>query len=259
MPAMPRLSLFRHPAVILAICVLSLLFDAPGYVLAVVGLFLLWKYRILKLPARLGLTAAVLLPKALFFWLNRRLVDGVFQLQMWTYATSSTLWTWSLLVFGIGVGCFFMADAFRRRVSAPEPWPRIVTVALVSLMGIAFVGMSIFGFVGWNDDFQVIAAGEGGRWRLTHLVRGTVASFSTADVEAITVDDVRLPESVEPLWGVRVRLRDGRSFSLQTASMGTEAKLKSLAEAMDLPAGVMHLRMPPGPEWVNQGRKERSK
>jgi hypothetical protein len=133
----------------------------------------------------------------------------------------------------------------------------VFSVAFISLMGVMLAVMSIFMFAGWNDDFQAVAPDEGGRWRLTHLVRGTVARFSTADVEGITVDEVKLPDSLEPSWEVRVKLRDGRSFSLQTASMGTEATLKSLAETMELPPGVMHLRMPPGPEWVNQGRKVR--
>ena len=44
---------------------------------------------------------------------------------------------------------------------------------------------------------------------------------------------------------------------MNTRSMGAEEVLKKLAGTMDLPPGVMRLRMTLGPEWVNSGRKVR--
>lgn len=265
--------LSQNTGFILALCVLSLFLDTLGYVPALAGLFLLWRHRKLKLPYRLAVTAMVLVPRAAIFWLSRsRSTDMVFQLEPTTFANSSSVWAWSFLLCGIGFGCLILANAIRRggmsairigKVAFPSslrpdqnPERKGTAAAICGLLGVAFLAGSALTFSGWADDFQAVEPGEGGKWRLTHLVRGTVASFLPADVESITGERERRSRgSSTPR--VRLKLRDGRSWSMSTSSMGAEEALKKLAGTMDLPPGVMRLRMTLGPEWVNSGRNVR--
>jgi len=112
-------------------------------------------------------------------------------------------------------------------------------------------------FLGLEDDFQAIEPGEGNKWRLTHLVRGTVATFLPAGVQSITAERDSDSDADLTYW-VRVRLHDGRAWSMNTrSSLGPEETLKKLAGTMDLPPGTMRLRFTPGREWVNSERKTR--
>ncbi|MBI2820194.1 MAG: hypothetical protein HYX73_09465 [Acidobacteria bacterium] len=102
-------------------------------------------------------------------------------------------------------------------------------VAVFELFGAIFIGAVVVIFVGWEDDFQAVEPGEGGKWRLTHLVRGTVASFSPAEVESITAERDSGDDADLSMRWIRVRLRDGRSWSVNTRSIDAEEVLKKLA------------------------------
>ena len=264
--------LSRNTGFILGLCVLSLFFDFLGYVLALAGLFLLWKHGKLKLPTRLGVTAVVLLPKVAIFLLGwNRITENLFELEPQTFATSSSIWAWSLLVCGVGVGCLMLAGAIRRgNMSAlrlgkasfspalsKNPGRKGAAVVGVGLIGLVFVAVSALMFLGLEDDFQAVEPDERGRWRLTHQVRGMVASFLPAEVKSFTGERDSGTDADLSLYWIRVSLNDGRSWSMNTRAMDAEEMLKKLAATMELPPGTMRLRMTPGREWVNSGRKVR--
>src|SRR5512137_711719 len=105
-----------------ALCVASLFFDAMGWLMAIVGVVLL---RRAAFAARVKWTLAALAmaPKILFLGVRALSAPpGLsFTIEPTTLTTSSSLWTWSVLVAGFGVFLLIRARPEPSEPGAPPP------------------------------------------------------------------------------------------------------------------------------------------
>jgi hypothetical protein len=167
------------------LCLVSLFFDALGWLLAIIGIFLL---RRAAFPRRVKwiLGAIALAPKILFLGV-RSLSAPVglsFTIEPRTLATSSSLWVWSILLGGFGLWLLFGPLPARRALNAPVQ-PTSSGPLLLKLAGLVSIALAVIMLLGLTDDFQRIEDAGDGRWALKHAVRGATATFTRVELASI--------------------------------------------------------------------------
>lgn len=246
-PSVPKYD--PRSVIAVALCLAALFIDAFGWLLGIVGIVLL---RRAVLPARTKwlLAAVALGPKILFLGVRTLSAPrGLsFTFEPWTLATSSSVWSWSIVLAAFGA---FVLSHARSRPPAPElsPQPRdpqrpflLVPVGL----GLIAVGAAIL--LGLLDGFHRIDDVGEGRWALKHAARGTVATF-TRD-ELASIEGKR--NYTRRGWSdsVVVTLTDGRSYSVSTGSPGVFEELRRFATTANLAPGKART-VKRGETWTN--------
>jgi hypothetical protein len=233
-----------------SLCVASLFFDAVGWLMAIVGVVLL---RRAAFPPRVKwlLAALALAPKVLFLGVRAMSAPpGLsFTIEPTTLTTSSSLWTWSILLAGFGV--FVM---FRARPAPPEPGapPRPETRKPLVLKGMGLLAIAVAAvlLLGLADGFHRIEDAGEGRWALRHAARGTLATFTRAEVASIEANESRQSRGGSS-YSVRVGLRDGRTFSVTTKSVSALQELRAFATTADLEPGTVRIVRRRDGTWTN--------
>jgi hypothetical protein len=232
-----------------ALCVGAPFVDGIGWLLAVAGLVLLRRAPV-RVSTKLLLAAVAVAPKLLFVVIRWTTAPSGLSIvfEPWTLATSASPWAWSSLLVVLGV---LMARQSRRPTwdpqSSPEPPRRSLLPLVVGLVLMAAGGLVLLQPL---DGFHRIDDAGGGRWALKHAARGTVATFTRAELAAIegTENHGSKGGSTDT---VRVRLTDGRSYSLTSKSSGVFKALRVFATTANLPPGAARITRWRGPTWQN--------
>jgi hypothetical protein len=233
-----------------ALCVASLFFDAMGWLMAIVGVVLL-RRAVFARRAKWILAALALAPKILF--LGVRSISAPpglsFTIEPTTLTTSSSLWTWSVLLAGFGAFLMFWA---RPEPSVPGARPPAETrrPLLLKVLGLAVIGAAVVLLLALTDGFQRIDEAGEGRWALRHAARGTIATFTRAEVTSIQANENRGSRGGSS-YSVRVGLSDGRTFSVTTASVSALSELRAFATTADLRPGTMRIIRRREGTWTN--------
>ena len=172
-----------------------------------------------------------------------------FTIEPTTLTTSSSLWTWSILLAGFGV--FVM---FRARPAPPEPGapPRPETRQPLLLKGLGLVAIAAAAvlLLGLTDGFHRIEDAGEGRWAIRHAARGTMATFTRAEVASIEANESRQSRGGSS-YSVRVGLSDGRTFSVTTKSTSAVQELRAFATTADLRPGAVRIVRRRDGTWTN--------
>ncbi len=233
-----------------ALCVASLFFDAMGWLMAIVGVVLL---RRAAFPPRVKWPLAViaLAPKMLFLGVRAMSAPpGLsFTIEPTTLITSPSLWTWSVLLAGFGAFLMFWA---RPEPSVPGAPPQAETrkPLLLKVLGLAAIAAAAVLLLGLADGFHRIDDAGEGRWALRHAARGTMATFTRAEVASIQADENRKSRGGSS-YSVRVGLSDGRTFSVTTGSVSALQELRAFATTADLRPGTMRIVRRRDGTWTN--------
>ena len=196
------------------------------------------------------LAVLALAPKILF--LGVRSVSAPqglsFTIEPTTLSTSSSLWTWSILLAGFGVFLMFRARPEPPAPGAPQPTETQRPLLLKALGLVAIAGASVL-LLGLTDGFHRIEDAGEGRWVLRHAARGTRATFTRADVASIEVNEERPPRGGSN-YRFRVGLSEGRTFSVTTKSFSALQELRAFATTADLRPGTVRIVRRDG-TWTN--------
>jgi|WetSurMetagenome_2_1015567.scaffolds.fasta_scaffold57949_3 hypothetical protein len=236
--------------VALGLCVGSLLFDLLGWPMAIVGVALLARS---VFPARIKwiLAALALAPKVLFLAVRTLAApQGLsFVLEPRTLATSSSLWTISLVIAAFGV---FMLLETRRKPVEPGalPPPESRKPLVFGAIGLAAVGGAAVLLLGLTDGFHRIEEAGNGQWALKHAARGTVATFAADEVELVEATVSRGGRG-GPTYHVRIALTGGRSFSVSTTSASPIAEVRAFATTANLKPGTVRTTGRREGAWTN--------
>jgi hypothetical protein len=164
-------------------------------------------------------------------------------------ATSSALWLWSILLGGFGLLLLFAPLPARRALNAPVQ-PSSSGRLLVKLAGLVSVALAVVMLLGLTDDFQRIEDAADGRWALKHAVRGTTAMFTRDELASIEGTASRAARG-PGRNSVRVRLVDGRAFSVSTTSAAAFQNLRQFATTAGLRPGTVRIHQRYGGDWTN--------
>ncbi len=232
------------------LCVASLFFDAMGWLMAIGGIVLL---RRASFPARAKWTLAALAmaPKILFLGVRAMSAPpGLsFTIEPTTLTTSSSLWTWSVLVAGFGVFLLIRARPEPSEPGAPPP-PETRRPLLLKALGVAAIAAAAVLLLGLTDGFHRIEDAGEGRWAIRHAARGTRATFQRAEVASIEASENSRSRGGST-YSVRVRLSDGRTFSVTTGSVSALQELRVFATTADLGPGAVRIVRSRGVAWTN--------
>ncbi len=233
-----------------ALCVASLFFDAMGWLMAIVGVVLLGRA---VFPRRVKwlLAALALAPKVLFLGVRAMSAPpGLsFTIEPTTLTTSSSLWTWSVLLAGFGAFLMFWARPEASVPGAPPPTDTRRPILLKAL-GLVAIAAAAALLLGLADGFHRIDDAGEGRWALRHAARGTMATFTRAEVASIQADENRKSRGGST-YTVRVGLNDGRTFSVTTGSVSALQELRAFATTADLRPGTMRIVRRREGTWTN--------
>jgi hypothetical protein len=233
-----------------SLCAASLFFDATGWLMAVVGVVLL---RRAAFPRRVKWMLAVLAlaPKILFLGVTSLSAPpGLsFTIEPTTLTTSSSLWTWSVLLAGFGL---FLALRARpvRPVPGVPPQAETRLPLLLKVLGLVAIAVAAVLLLGLADGFHRIDDAGEGRWALRHAARGTMATFVRADVASIEANENRRSKGGAS-YTVRVGLSGGRTFSVTTTSVSALQELRAFATTADLGPGIVRIVRRRGGTWTN--------
>jgi hypothetical protein len=197
------------------------------------------------------LAALALAPKILF--LGVRSMSGPtglsFTIEPTTLATSSSLWTWSVLLAGFGAFVMFWAQPAQPAPGAPPVAETRRPLALKAL-GLAAIAAAAVLLLGLADGFHRIEDAGEGRWALHHAARGTRTTFARADVASIEATEIRKSRGGSS-YTVRVGLNDGRTYSVTTGSLSALAELRTFATTADLRPGIVRIVRRGAGTWTN--------
>jgi hypothetical protein len=231
------------------LCVMALFFDALGWLLATIGVFLL---RRAAFPPRVKwiLAAIALAPKILFVGVRSLSApQGLsFTIEPRTLAASPALWSWSVLLAASGIFLMCAPLAQRRPIDAPVQ-PGSSGRGLIKAAGLIPIAIAALILSGLTDSFQRIEDAGGGRWALKHAVRGTVATFRRDDLASVEGAESRTRSGAS--YSVRVALKDGETFSASTTSADPFPELRRFATTAGLRPGTVRIRPRRGSEWTN--------
>jgi hypothetical protein len=238
--SVPRFDLRSLAAALL--CVVSLFFNAMGWLIAIVGVVLL-RRAAFSPKLKWILAALALAPKVLFLGVRAMSApQGLsFTIEPTTLITSSSLWTWSVLLVGFGLCLVFLTRP------AP-PAPRSTLVAKV--LGLAAIAAAATLLLGLADGFHRIEDAGEGRWALQHAARGTRATFTRAELASIEAKENRRSRGGAS-YSVRVGLSDGRTFSVTTGSVSALGELQRFATTADLRPGAVRIVRSRVGNWTN--------
>lgn len=235
-------------------CLGAVYFNALGWLLAIVGIVLLYRSP-MRSRTKWLLAAGALVPKIAFLIISRAEAPrGLsFEFDPWTLATSTSIWFWSLLLIGFGE----RAIAASRRPPALLPGG-VVPMAhpgrnrgLVAL-GLVFIAVGAMILLGPFDSYQRIDDAGGGRWALHHAVRGNVATFARGEVALVECRENHASRGASS-YSVIVRLTDGRSFSVTTRSQNPFEEMRRFVATADLAPGRARYVPYHEPAWSNGG------
>ncbi|HEY3382519.1 MAG TPA: hypothetical protein VGK32_12165 [Vicinamibacterales bacterium] len=233
-----------------ALCGASLFFDTTGWLMAILGIVLL---RRAVFPARFKWMLAViaLAPKILFLGVTSTSAPpGLsFTIEPTTLATSSSLWTWSVLLAGFGVFLVFPSRPAPPAPGAPPPTETRQPFPL-KLLGLAALAAAAALLLGLADGFHRIDDAGDGRWALRHAARGTMATFTRAEVASVEATENR-PSRGASSYSVRVGLSDGRTFSVTTKAVSALRELREFATTADLRPGTVRIVRRRDGTWTN--------
>jgi hypothetical protein len=233
-----------------ALCVASLFFDTMGWLMAIVGVVLLRRAAFAP-RVKWILAALALAPKILFLGMRSMSTPpGLsFTIEPTTLTTSSSLWTWSVLLAALGVFMMFRA---RPAQPAPGALPQAETrrPLLLKVLGIVAIAAAAFLLLGLADGFHRIEDTGDGRWALRHAARGTRATFMRAEVASIEANENRQSRGGSS-YSVRIGLSDGRAFSVTTGSASALAELRAFATTADLKPGTVRIVRRREGTWTN--------
>ena len=233
-----------------ALCVASPFFDAMGWLMAIAGVVLL---RRAAFPSRVKwmLAAFALAPKILFLAVRSLSASpGLsFTLEPTTLTTSSSLWTWSVLLAGFGLFLMFRAKPVPPVPGQPPP-PESRQPLLLKALGLAAIAGAAVLLLGLTDGFQRIDDAGEGRWALRHAARGARATFTRAEVASIEANENRKSRGGSS-YSVRVGLSDGRTFSVTTGSVAALQELRGFATTADLRPGIVRIVTRRDGTWTN--------
>jgi hypothetical protein len=233
-----------------ALCVASLFFDAMGWLMAIVGVVLL---RRAAFPSRVKwmLAALAMAPKMLFLGVRSMSAPpGLsFTIEPTTLTTSSSLWTWSVLLAVFG---WFAIVRSRPAPSAPGVPPPTETrqPLLLKVLGLVAIAAAAVLLLGLDDAFHRIDDAGEGRWELRHAARGARATFTRAEVALIEANENRRSRGGSS-YTVRVALSDGRIFSATTGSVSALQELRAFATTADLKPGTVRIVGRRDGTWTN--------
>jgi hypothetical protein len=233
-----------------ALCVASPFFDALGWLTAIAGVVLL---RRALFPARVKwmLAALALAPKILFLAVRSMSAPpGLsFTIEPTTLTTSSSLWTWSVLLAGFGVFVMFRAKPMPLPPGQPPP-PESRQPLLLKGLGLVAIAAAAVLLLGLADGFHRIDDAGEGRWALRHAARGARATFTRAEVVSIEANENRKSRGGSS-YTVRVGLSDGRTFSTTTGSVSALQELRAFATTADLRPGTVRIVTRRDGSWTN--------
>jgi hypothetical protein len=233
-----------------ALCAASLFFDSMGWLMAIVGVVLL-RRAAFRPRLKWTLAAIALAPKILFLGVrSMNTSPGLsFTIEPTTLATSSSLWTWSVLLAGSGLLLIFRARPEPPAPGAPPPPPTRLPL-LLKVLGLAAIAAAAVLLLGLTEGFHRIEDAGDGRWALRHAARGTRATFIGAEVASIEATENRQSRGGSS-YSVRVALSDGRTFSVTTTSVSALQELRAFATTADLKRGTVRIVRRRDGTWTN--------
>ena len=218
--------------------------------MAIVGVVLL-RRAAFPPKAKWMLAALALAPKILFLGVRSMSAPAglSFTIEPTTLTTSSSLWTWSVLLAGFGV---FLILGARPEALPPGAPPRAETrkPLLLRLLGLAAIAGAAVLLLSLADGFHRIDDAGEGRWALRHAARGTRATFARADVASIEATENRRSRGGSS-YTVRVGLSDGRTFSVTANSVSALQELRAFAVTADLRPGTVRIARHREGTWTN--------
>ena len=231
------------------LCLMALFFNALGWLLAIIGIFLL-RRAVFQPRVKWILASVALGPKILFLGVQSLSAPlGLsFTIEPRTLATSSALWSWSILMAGFGSFLLYVPLKSRRAPDTPLG-PTSSGTPLLKVLGLVLIVLAIIMLLGLSDDFQRIQDAGNGRWALKHAVRGAVATFTRDELASIEAIARRTRGSAS--YSVRVGLKDGRTFSASTRSVAAFQDLRKFATTAGLRPGTVRIRRLHGGDWTN--------
>jgi hypothetical protein len=232
--------------------VASLFFDSTGWLLAIAGVVLL-RRTVFQPRLKWILAGLALAPKILFTGV--RLITAqaelAFVIEPRTLANSPALWSWSILLAAVGIVILTVPIEGSNRQEFPpaEPARSSSPSPLIRLVGLVPLAVAALMLLGLTDDFQRIEDAGEGRWALKHALRGTVATFRSADVASVEGVATSGRKSVQ--YSVTIKLTNGRTYSASTQSSDSFVDLRKFAVTADLRPGAVHLHPYFGSDWTN--------
>jgi hypothetical protein len=121
---------------------------------------------------------------------------------------------------------------------------------LLKALGLAAIAAAAALLLGLIDGFHRIDDAGEGRWALRHAARGTMATFTRADVALIEANENRKSRGGSS-YSVRVGLSDGRTFSVTTGSVSALQELRAFATTADLRPGTVRVVRRREGTWTN--------
>jgi hypothetical protein len=233
-----------------ALCAASLFFDTLGWLIAIVGVVLL-RRAVFSARVKWTLAAIALAPKILFLGVRSMSARPglTFTIEPTTLTTSSSLWTWSVLLAGFGLLMIFrsrpapLAPGEPPPTSTRSPFP-------MKVLGLVAIAAAAALLLGMTDGFHRIEDAGDGRWALRHAARGTRATFTRAEVASIEVNENHSSRG-SSTYTVRVGLSDGRAFSVTTKSYFALRELRDFATTADLKPGTVRIVRYHEGTWTN--------
>lgn len=253
----------RGSAVALGICGASFFFDSAGILIAAIGLFLLWKKNGIPSGLKLGITAAIVLPRLLFWWFASLTANDalVFRFEPDTPATSLSMW----MSYGfLWAAVLFIATLFTKRGrewlrsqgawlkidNAPDMKPRdkAISAGIIGFIVLALlIGRSVV-FFGLANDFHTVQRSNDGTWNIRHDIRGSRAAFAVNEIDTLQgKEDLESRQTTD--YDITVRLTDGRSFTMRTDQPFAFDELRSLAMTLDIEPRKVKLIRSNGQEY----------
>ena len=250
LPSPPALRYDARSAAAAGLCLMALFFDALGWLLAIVGVVLL-RRAVFPPKVKWILAAVALAPKILFLGVRALSPPPAlsFTIEPQTLATSSALWSWTILMAGFGSFLIYVPLKMRGAPNAPVQ-PASSGTPLLKLAGLVIIALAFVMLLGLSDGFQRIEDAGNGRWALKHAVRGAVATFSPDELASLEATGTRGRRG-PTRYSVRAKLTDGRTFSASTTSMGSLQDLRRFAVTAGLRSGTVRIRSPRAPDWTN--------
>jgi hypothetical protein len=149
-----------------------------------------------------------------------------------------------------GFGSFLIYVPLKMRPAPEAPdQPTSSGTPLLKLVGVVLIGLAVAMLLGLSDDFQRIQDAGSGRWALKHAVRGDVATFTRDELASIEAIDRRTRGSAS--YSVRVKLKNGRTYSASTRSVEAFQDLRKFAATADLRPGTVRIRRRNAGDWTN--------
>ena len=250
-PAPTRVPNYSQRSLVAAsLCLASLFFDTMGWLMAIVGVVLL-RRAVFSPRLKWMLAAVALAPKILFLGVTAMSAPSglSFAVEPTTLTTSSSLWTWTVLLAGLGVFLMFPARPAPPAPGAPPPTETRQPLPLRAL-GLVMIAVAAVWLLGLADGFHRIDDAGDGRWALRHAARGIRATFARGDVASIEANENRKSRGGSS-YTVRVGLSDGRTFSVTTGSVSALQELRAFATTADLKPGTVRIVRRSQGTWTN--------